>query len=66
VYSVPSFYNKGVRYYLLGKYNISKNLTIWIKFARTQYYNVDKIGSGLEEINGDQKTNVNFQVRIKL
>ncbi len=66
VYSIPSFYNQGARYYILGRYNISKNLSVWIKFAQTKYLHVDYIGSGLEEIKGNTKSDVNFQIRIKL
>lgn len=66
VYSVPSFYNQGVRYYFLARYNLSKNISVWIKFAQTIYYGADKIGTGLEEINGNTKSDVNFQVRIQL
>lgn len=66
VYSVPAFYNQGVRYYFLARYNLSKNISVWVKFAQTKYYGTDNIGSGLEEINGDTKSDVNFQVRIKL
>lgn len=66
VYSIPSFYNQGVRYYILGRYNLSKNVSFWIKFAQTKYYGAETIGSGLEKISGDTKSNLNFQIRIKL
>lgn len=66
VYSVPMFYKQGVRYYFLVRYNLSKNISVWMKFAQTNYYDTDKIGSGLEEINGNTKSDVNFQIRIKL
>lgn len=66
VYSVPSFYNKGVRYYFLTRYNLSKKLSIWIKYARTTYYSIDSIGSRLEEIIGNIKSDASFQIRIKL
>ncbi|MCK5469893.1 MAG: helix-hairpin-helix domain-containing protein, partial [Cyclobacteriaceae bacterium] len=48
VYSIPSFYNQGVRYYIVGRYNLSKNVSFWIKFAQTKYYGTETIGSGLE------------------
>ncbi|MCK5703939.1 MAG: helix-hairpin-helix domain-containing protein, partial [Cyclobacteriaceae bacterium] len=66
VYSIPSFYNQGVRYYILGRFNVTKSILLWIKFAQTKYYALEEIGSGLEEINGDTKSNLSFQVRIKL
>lgn len=66
VYSIPAFYNSGVRYYLITKYNFSKNATLWIKVGQTKYYGVESIGSGLEEIKGDQRTGFSAQLRIKI
>jgi len=66
VYSIPAFYNKGVRYYLLTKYLISEKVTLWLKFAQTKYVGLDAIGSGLEEIKGDTKTDINVQIRLKI
>ncbi len=65
LYSVPSFYNKGVRYYILGRWEIDKKMTIWLKYSKTIYHNVDIIGTGLDEIQGNKKTNVGLQMRIK-
>jgi len=64
VYSVPSFYNSGVRYYLLLRYDMSKHLSFWIRYAQTRYYNINTIGSGLEEINGNTKTDLSLQLKI--
>ena len=66
LYNIPSFYNRGVRYYLLVKYKLTKRIELWVKYSQTKYTNQEKIGSGLEEINGDVKTTLNAQVRIKL
>jgi hypothetical protein len=66
VYSIPSFYNQGVRYYIVGRYILSNNVSFWIKFAQTKYFDTATIGSGLEEIIGDTKSNLNFQIRLRL
>ncbi|MCK5209447.1 MAG: helix-hairpin-helix domain-containing protein, partial [Cyclobacteriaceae bacterium] len=66
VYSIPSFYNQGVRYYIVGRYNLSKNVSFWIKFAQTKYYGTETIGSGLERIIGETKSNLSFQFRLRL
>lgn len=66
VYSIPSFYNKGARYYLIGRYDVSKSITFWIKFSKTTYFGQSYIGSGLEEIIGDTKSNIGIQARIRL
>jgi hypothetical protein len=66
LYSVPAFSNKGVRYYLLTSYKVSKNVELWLKISQTKYVNQDTIGSGLEEINGDTKTSINAQLRLRI
>jgi hypothetical protein len=65
VYSVPSFSNQGARYYLLASYNYSPAVSFWLKFAQTRFYNLSTIGSGLDQIDGDTKSNLSFQVRLK-
>ena len=66
VYSIPSFYSKGIRYYLLAKYALNKNISIWLKWAQTKFLESETIGSGLEEILGNTKSNISFQARIRL
>ncbi|MCG8309605.1 MAG: helix-hairpin-helix domain-containing protein [Cytophagales bacterium] len=66
VYSVPSFYNQGSRFYFLTKLSIFKNIEFWFKISQTKYFDQNQIGSGLEEIDGNTKTNLNVQVRLKL
>lgn len=64
VYNVPSFYNQGIRYYILCKYVLSKHITIWGKYAQTKYFNIETIGTGTEEINGNTRSNLSFQMKI--
>ncbi len=65
VYSIPSFYNQGVRYYFVFKYEILKNISFWTKIGQTRYFNTDQVGSGLEMINGNTKTDLSAQIRIQ-
>ncbi|GAB4302204.1 MAG: helix-hairpin-helix domain-containing protein [Marinilabiliales bacterium] len=64
-YSIPAFYMKGNRTYLTLKYTITKNIDVWLRYARTFYANMDIIGSGLTEIDGNTKSEVKFQVRFR-
>lgn len=64
-YSVPAFYNKGSRYYILLQYKINRNFDFWIRFAQTYYSNVNIISSGLDQINGNTKSEICIQLRIK-
>ncbi len=64
---IPAFQNKGIRLYLNLKYKISDNFTFYFKAATTQYADeILKTGSGLNEINSNHKTDIKFQLRIRL
>ena len=60
-YSIPVFYDKGYRYYINVTYDINKKLSVWGRFAQTVYPDKDIIGSGLDLINGHQKSEVKLQ-----
>ncbi|MBL0144813.1 MAG: hypothetical protein IPP48_02685 [Chitinophagaceae bacterium] len=61
-YSIPVFYEKGFRYYLNSSYDISKRLTAWFRIAQTLNPDKTLIGTGLDEIKGNHKTEVKLQV----
>ena len=62
-YSIPAFFDKGFRYYLNLNYDLTKKLSCWVRFAQTIYRNRNTVGSGLDEIQGNRKSEMRFQVR---
>ena len=64
-YSIPAYFGKGIRNYLLIQYKPIRNLTLWARVGRTKYIDQQHIGSGLEMIEGDTKTDVKCQVRYQ-
>jgi hypothetical protein len=64
-FSIPAYYYKGTRQYLLLRYTLKKGIDIWLRYAVTTYTNVSVIGSGLEEITGNTKSEIKAQLRIK-
>ena len=64
-FSIPSFYGEGIRLTAVLRYNFSKNVYISAKAAWTHYYDRDKIGTGLEEIEGRDKIDLYAQLRWK-
>ena len=64
-FSIPVFYDKGYRYYLNLNYDINKKLSLWIKWAQTIYANQTLIGSGLDEITGNKKSEIKLQAMYK-
>lgn len=56
---------RGNRYYILLRYRITRNIDFWVKFAQTYYADKKIIGSGLEQINGNTRSDIIGQLRIK-
>jgi len=61
-YSIPQFIGKGMRCYLNINYDVSKKMTVWLRWAQTVYANKTSIGSSLDEINGNRRSEGKFQV----
>jgi len=65
-FSIPAFYGKGYRYYLNLNYDITRKISIWLRTAETIYPDKNFIGTGLDEIKGNKKTEVKLQTIINL
>ena len=64
-YSIPVFYDKGYRYYINVNYDVSKKISIWARWAQFIYPQKTSIGSGLDAISGNRKTEVKLQVMAR-
>lgn len=64
-FSIPVFYEKGYRYYFNINYDVNKKMTVWAKFAQTLYRDKNLIGSGLDEIEGNKKSEIKVQVMYR-
>ncbi len=64
-YSIPAYYYKGSRAYILVKYSLGRNVDLWLRYAQTYYSNKQTIGSGLDEIQGRLKSEIKAQVKVK-
>ena len=65
-FSIPSFFEEGFRTYINLKYKISKHVEFWMKIAGTAFKDVESVGSGYNEIPGNKKNEVKFQLRLKI
>lgn len=65
-FSIGSFYHKGMRIYLLGKIKFRKRLSVNAKIGCTIYSDVNEIGSGLELIEGNVRTDGKIQIVFRL
>ncbi len=64
-FSIPAFFNKGYRYYMNLNYDVSKKLSLWLRLAQLVYKNQSTVGSGLDEIDGNQRTEARVQILWK-
>ncbi len=63
-YSIPAYYYKGSRMYLMIRWSVMHGLDVWARIAQTHYVNQNSTGSGLTEISGPNKTELKLQVRL--
>ncbi|MCK5857390.1 MAG: helix-hairpin-helix domain-containing protein [Bacteroidales bacterium] len=64
-FSVPAYYYQGSRFYILLNYTMNDHFSFWLHFAQTYYSNRYTIGSSLEEIHGNTRSEITAQVRMK-
>jgi len=65
-YSIPSYYYKGTRTYLMLNYDITRHIEVWLRWSQTYYSNKNIISEGsLSEIKGNTKSEVKAQVQVK-
>lgn len=64
VFASQSLFNKGQRMYVLLNYEPLDYLEIWAKFGITVYEDEQVIGSSLNEIRGDTRSEVGIQARV--
>lgn len=62
-FSFPAYFDRGIRHYLLARYQVNRHLDIWFRYARTDLTNQPDIGSDLDLIAAPHKTELKTQVR---
>jgi hypothetical protein len=65
VMSNKALFEQGQRLYLLVNYEPFSFLEIWSKIGMTLYEDLQTIGSGLNTIRGNRRTDIGVQVRLK-
>ena len=62
-FSVPPYFNKGTRGYFNLRYDGIRHLTMEFHYGRTFFANKTTFGSGLDEINQSQRSELKAQIR---
>lgn len=63
-FSIPPFYYKGSRAYIMVRYRVMRGVDVWLRYAQTFWANQQEIGSGNDLINGSQRTELKAMVRF--
>jgi len=64
-FSVPAYYYRGSRAYLILGYDLTKWSDLTVRLAQTFYSNRNTNGSGLNTIDGPARTEVKVQLRVR-
>jgi hypothetical protein len=64
-FSIPALYGNGIRYYLVLRYSATRWLDFWVRWAQTFRSDVKSIGSGLDQIEGNKRSEVKVQMRVR-
>lgn len=64
-FSIPAYNGRGSRFYITTKYHIARGIDFWLRYAQTYYTDRDEIGSSKEQINGNTKSELKAQLRLK-
>jgi hypothetical protein len=64
-FSFPFYSDKGSRVYLLARYRLNRNIDLYARLAQTFYTNRHEIGSGMDLIEGNTRTEIKAQLRVR-
>lgn len=64
--SFPVYYGNGYRGYINLRWKISKSIDLWLRYAQFYYPEASSLGSGLDLISGQKRSEVKTQIRIKI
>lgn len=63
--SFPFYNNKGIRYYINLRCRIKRGLDFWCRYAASHYPSLQALGSALDRIEGNRKSEVKIQMRFQ-
>jgi hypothetical protein len=65
-YSLPAYYGKGIRNYIVVEYKINAHTSVWLRYSRTKYTDRNEISSGINLIKASVLNDIKLQIRVKL
>ncbi|GJM29368.1 MAG: hypothetical protein DHS20C17_20030 [Cyclobacteriaceae bacterium] len=63
--SVPFFHGLGTRWFLLIQLKAARNLSLWMKFAESRYFDRSHLSSGPDRIDSSKRADLSLQLHYK-
>ena len=64
-WNIPAYYSRGSRFYAMVKWDVYRKVDLWLRYSVWSYNDREEIGSGLNQINGNTKSELKAQLRIR-
>ncbi|MEI6748634.1 MAG: helix-hairpin-helix domain-containing protein [Bacteroidales bacterium] len=65
-FTSTAFNGIGSRFYIVAAWKLNRHAEIWAKYSRAYYSDRQIIGSGLDEIDGNTRSEIKVQLRLAL
>jgi len=63
-YTISPYNGKGTRYYVMLNYTPFKGVDLFARYSRTTYTDRETVGSGLDEIEGNHRSDLRVMLRL--
>jgi hypothetical protein len=63
-FSIPPISGKGFRWYTNVNYDLTRKISLWFRLARSYYPDETSVGSGLDQIPKNHRTDYRAQIRF--
>jgi hypothetical protein len=65
LFSIPPTYGRGMRWYGMVRVTPMRRVDVWVRYGAWIYNGQDRISSGLQEINGNVRSDLHLQVKFR-
>lgn len=65
VFGIPPYFGRGIRWYGMVRATPMRRLDVWLRYGAWIFQDQDRISSGLQEINGNVRSDIKVQVRYR-
>ena len=63
VFSIPPYYGRGIRWYAMARVTPMRRVDVWLRYGAFIFQDETVLGSGLQEISGNVRSDLKMQVR---